>query len=304
MANAVQIPVQLQFTNVQDILNTLKNQLSNLKVGSTAFRALENSIRVISNEVDKLQITASKPFMSEKQFTSAEHSIDKIEQEMSRVQLAANRIKFSDLKLDSSQQSQLKSLQDQIDAIRNSLKNVKEDAKQGFLGSDMGKLWTSLNPADVSSSLDQITNHIKKAVNDQNEKLKAAEDNLRQYQAAFNASNLASQVQGASKKGKDPFTTALGDDFSSFFSINKNGGMAFKAGQQPFFEEWLKNNLQVDPSVAADLVKKSANQIRAAFNDETSALRQDIAQKASQKGTAAVDLKNAQLTYDTQNQAL
>ena len=105
MANAVQIPVQLQFTNIQDILNTLKNQLSNLKVGSTAFRALENSIRVISNEVDKLQIAASKPFMSEKQFTSAEHSIDKIEQEMSRVQLAANRIKFSDLKLDSSQQS-------------------------------------------------------------------------------------------------------------------------------------------------------------------------------------------------------
>jgi len=52
-----------------------------------------------------------------------------------------SRIRFSDLELDQGQLDKIKEFDTQITAIKNSIKSVKETAKQEFLGSEGGLAW-------------------------------------------------------------------------------------------------------------------------------------------------------------------
>ena len=112
----LQIPIKLQIENLQSLIGDLQSKLSNLKVGSAGFKSLQNLIKSMKNELDKLQIQGSKPFVDASQFTRAEHSVDKLEEQLQKAEMTLGRLKFSDLELSPNQKADLQAFEDQINA--------------------------------------------------------------------------------------------------------------------------------------------------------------------------------------------
>ena len=75
----INLPIKLSIQNLQQIVQEMQSKLSNLKVGSIGFKMMQNDIRKLKAEIDRLQGQASKPFISERQFDSASRSVEKIE---------------------------------------------------------------------------------------------------------------------------------------------------------------------------------------------------------------------------------
>ena len=153
----LQVPINLRINNLQTIINELQSQLSNLKVGSKGFKDVENVLAHVRAEMDKLAVQTSKPFVNQRQFVTAERSIEKIEDGLSQAQITMSRIKFNDLALSPEQSSQIKQFNEEINNIKNNIKNVREITKQNFFGTEIGKNWLGIDPNAVNQNLQQIT---------------------------------------------------------------------------------------------------------------------------------------------------
>ena len=290
----INLPIKLSIQNLQQIVQEMQSKLGNLKVGSSGFKMMQNDIRKLQAEIDRLQGQASKPFISERQFDSASRSVEKIEDRINQLQIDMSRLKFGDLELNSDQQHQLDEFNNRIKEIQTSLTQLKQQAKADFLASDMGKIWGELNPTAVTKSLDQITRSIESQVTSQQKKIKELENNLNDYQRIMKMGTAAEKFANA----KNPLSQeGMGADFSKFFSEDKNGRLSFKAGQKPLFEEWLEQNLNIDPGVAHRLVQNSANQVKQELQDAQSEIRKSLSKSVTQGQKAKVDYndKNTQL---------
>ena len=294
------IPIQAEITNLQKVINELQSKLSNLKVGSSGFKAMDSALRTAQRELDKLYKLASRPIIEAKSFNVAENSISKLESELEGMALNVNRIKFSDLQLDASQEAQLKSFKQQIDEIQNSIKKTKEVAQEGFLGSDAGKAWSAIDPTATSKSLDQITNNIRTAVLKQKTELDKAKQVLEDYtkQAQLNAS------LEASLKSNNPLEKLMKpEQFNAFFSTGKDGALKFKTGQKPIFEQWLQDNFEIDPSIIQNLMKNSADKIQKelarADSDIRKALEGQIQSNNTKKDEASKNVTVQENKFNT-----
>ena len=301
MANEVSIPVKLQLSNLQQIITDLQRNLGNLKVGSNGFKIMQSDLNKLQQEVDKLQNQTAKPFVNAHQFDNATKSVDKIEDRLNQLKINMSRIKFSDIQLDSTQQAELDGINDKIKQIQASLSGLKSQAKMDFLSTDLGKIWSTLDPSSATKSFDQITKNIEKAVEDQSRAVKKAESTLNDYQRAMNIGNAASKLINA----KNPLSKAgMGEDFSKFFSTDKNGLLSFKAGTKPLFQEWLENNLNIDPNIASALIQKSASQVNKELQNAQSAIRQQLNQQVDKGQKAGTAYNEQALKYRESNAAL
>ena len=267
----IQVPVSLQIQNLQSLVTELQNKLSNLKVGSTGFKNVQNLITGIKNEIDKLQVQTSKPFINESQFTKAENSVDKLEDELKRVEITLSRIKFSDLELNPQQKAELKAFEDQINAIKASLKTVKDTAKQDFLNSDMGKIWSeNFDKTAITKTFSEITKSIRSEVTKQQNIVKDAEQALKDYQNAMKANDSIKQFLEV----KNPLEeTNLGvEKYAQIFQETKNG-LRFRAGGSTILEEWLKSQLNLDDATIKGLIEGSAQKVKTELEKRLKAIQ-------------------------------
>ena len=257
MATEINVPVKLQIQNLQSLVGELEKKLGNLKVGSSGFKNIQSLINSIRGEIDKLQVQTSKPFMDASQFTKAEHSVERLEDQIEKVGISISRIKFSDLELTSGQKADLKAFEDQINSIKEKLRVVKSTAKDEFLNSAMGQEWLKIDDTAFSKSLSQITNNIRRAVQDQKTELEKLEEVAKSYQKALSENERIKDF--TNKMVDDP---ANGSDLFSkkWQELTKNlsnGKVQFQAGGKNLMVQWLESQLKIDSGVLHSLLSKS-----------------------------------------------
>ena len=253
----ISIPVKLQIQNLQSIVSELQGKLANLKVGSTGFKSMQSLISSISNEIDRLQVQTSKPFMNAGQFTAAERSVEKLEDQFERIGIAINRIKFSDLNLNPAQQADLKAFEDQINQLKTSLKTVKETAKQDFLKSDLGNFWKdNFDKTAAAKSLSQITNAISREVTKQETEFNRLKAISEDYTKALDQNK---SIEGFLNKYKNTGKFSpeiLGEDlYSKVF--NKKDYFRNKDQGKNLISQWLEQQFKIDPNVIQQILSKS-----------------------------------------------
>ena len=268
MATEISIPVKLQIQNLQSLVTELQSKLSNLKVGSSGFKTIQNIISTIRGEIDKLSIQTAKPFVDAGQFTKAEHSVDKLEESIEKVQLAMSRLKFSDLELTNDQKADIKAFEDSINSIKEKLRVVKSTAKDEFLNSAMGKEWLKIDETAFSKSLAQITNNIRSAVRDQNNELNKLEQAATSYQRALTENERIKEF--INKNNGNPLSEAnLGDMYDKIFMTTKNNQFRYTANGRNLLYDWLESQLHLDDSVISQIINKnvSANNVGAKLKE-------------------------------------
>ena len=254
----INVPVKLQIQNLQSLVTELQNKLGNLKVGSTGFKAIQNTISAIRGEIDKLSIQTAKPFIDAGQFTRAEHSVEKLEDEIEKVSLVMSRLKFSDLELTSEQKADIKAFEDQLTSIRDKLKTVKNTAKDEFLKSAMGQEWLKIDDTAFSKSLSQITNNIRKAVADQNAELGKLEQAALDYQRALTENQRIQEF--VKKTNGDPLSQAnLGNLYDQIFMTTQKGQFRYTNNGRNLLADWLEQQLHLDQSTIAQIINKNVS---------------------------------------------
>ena len=289
--NEISVPVKLQIQNLQSLMSDLQGKLSNLKVGSTGFKNLQSVISAIGNEIDRLQVQTSKPFMSEAQFKTAERSVEKLEDQIEKLGLSVSRIKFSDLNLTPQQQSDIKGFEDQLESIKANLKMVKDTAKQEFLKTDLGQQWATIDSTAFSKSLSQITANIRSEVKKQQDELNKLQETATSYQNAITQNNKINEF--LKKTNKDPISVgSMGEDlYNQLFDKLKRlkGG---KNGGRKLIEEWLKNELELSPEIISKLVKNlHGEDISAQLTAALQKMMKDNSAVIKANPTAEVDFK-------------
>lgn len=261
--NELRVPVSLQISNLQAIIDEIQSKMSNLKIGSKGFKEMDSLLSSLRREMDRLQIQTSKPFMSQNQFNAAERSVSKLEDGLERIQITMGRIKFTDLELDSSQLAQFKAYEDEIKNIKEAIKNVKETAKQEFLGGAGGAAWLGFSDKNVvamNQSLSQITTAINSAFQSQVAAIDRAEAKLKDYQDQM---ALAGKLEGLQKglgktKTVEDLSKVLGNEYDKIFN---SSGTAFKSGGKGILAQWLTQQFQLDESQVREYVQQSANKV-------------------------------------------
>ncbi len=301
MEQSISVPVRLQVENLQSIINELQAKLSTLKVGSKGFKEVQSIITSMQRDMDKLQVATSKPFVSQGQFVSAERSVGKLEDELERVQITMSRIKFSDLELNPGQLAQLKEFDEQIKTIKNSIKNVKETAKQEFLASDSGLAWLGFsekNAVAVNQTLAQITTSINAAFAQQAKAVEEAKAKLEEYKAAMSLSGKIEDFTAQITKTSSVKDTAkiFGDMYNQIFTVSGN---AFKTGGKSVLATWLTEQFQLDETTVRSLVQESANKVlnslkngelQALINSKLTTLQNNTSK--TNRGSLETDLAN------------
>lgn len=304
--NELRVPVSLQISNLQSIINEIQGKLSNLKVGSKGFKEMDSLLGSLRREMDRLQIQTSKPFMSQNQFNAAERSVSKLEDGLERIQITMGRIKFTDLELDSSQLAQFKAYEDEIKNIKEAIKNVKETAKQEFLGGAGGAAWLGFsdkNAVAMNQSLAQITAAINSAFQQQVAAIDKAEAKLKEYQDQM---ALAGKLEGLQKglgktKTVEDLSKVLGDEYDKIFN---SSGTAFKSGGKGILAQWLTQQFQLDESQVREYVQQSASKVldslkngdlARAIEDKLSSVQGNASKMNGGSLQADVDAKKAKL---------
>ena len=254
----ITVPVKLQIQNLQSLVNDLQSKLGNLKVGSSGFKAIQNTITAIRGEIDKLSIQTGKPFIDASQFSKAERSVEKLEDDIEKVSLVMSRLKFSDLELTNEQKADIKAFEDQLNSIKDKLRVVKNTAKDEFLNSEMGQNWLKIDETAFSKSLSQITNNIRKAVADQNAELNKLEQTALDYQHALTENNRIKEF--ISKNNGDPLSQAsLGDMYDKIFMTTAKGQFRYTNNGRNLLSDWLEQQLHLDDSVIAQIINKNVS---------------------------------------------
>ena len=242
----ISVPISLQISNLQSIVNMLQSKLSNLKVGTAGFKSLQTIISTIQKDIDKLAIQTDKPFVSANQFTAADRAVNKLEEDLDKVQITVSRIKFSDLELDPSQAAELKAFETQIESIKNSLKTVKETAKQAFLDSDVGKGWAHDHAEATTQTLSQLTAAITKEVNTQRQQLESAEKAVTDYQQAIQVSKNINNFM-SKRSGHQLSEATMGKElFDKVFKTDEQGQvLKFQNGGKTLLQQWLQQQFNL-----------------------------------------------------------
>ena len=304
--NELRVPVNLTINNLQQIINELQSKLGNLKVGSKGFKEIQSIIGSLTREMDRLQIQTSKPFMNQGQFNAAERSVNKLEDELERVQIAIGRIKFDDLQLNPGQLSQLQAFNQEIQNIKNSIKNIKETAKQEFLGSEAGLAWMGFsekNAATATMSLQQLTNAISSAYAQQGKAVDEAKAKVEAYSKAMSLQDNITSFQEKINKASTVKDTSkiFGDIYSQIFTAPGN---AFKSGGRTILENWLEQQFQLDETKVRELVSQSANKVLDSLkNGELSELLNKKLNE-SRKGTAGTTNNEVNAEYEAKRAKL
>lgn len=254
----ISVPVKLQIQNLQSLVNELQNKLGNLKVGSTGFKAIQNTIASIRGEIDKLSIQTAKPFIDASQFTKAERAVEKLEDDIEKVGLVMSRLKFSDLELTSGQKADIKAFEDQLTSIKDKLKVVKNTAKDEFLNSSLGQEWLKIDETAFSKTLSQITNNIRSAVAEQNGELRKLEETAQSYQRALTENVRIKEF--ISKNNGDPLSQAnLGDLYDKIFTTTTKGQFRYTSNGRNLLKDWLESQLHLDDSTINQIISKNVS---------------------------------------------
>ena len=262
----ISVPISLQISNLQSIVNMLQSKLSNLKVGTAGFKSLQTIISTIQKDIDKLAIQTDKPFVSANQFTAADRAVNKLEEDLDKVQITVSRIKFSDLELDPSQAAELKAFETQIESIKNSLKTVKETAKQAFLDSDVGKGWAHDHAEATTQTLSQLTAAITKEVNTQRQQLESAEKAVTDYQQAIQVSKNINNFM-SKRSGHQLSEATMGKElFDKVFKTDEQGQvLKFQNGGKTLLQQWLQQQFNLDSATVQSLTEGAGQAVVKAF---------------------------------------
>lgn len=252
----IQVPVKLQIQNLQSLVTELQNKLSNLKVGSTGFKNIQNIIQSIRGEIDKLSVQTAKPFVDASQFTKAERSVDKLEDQITKVSIAISRLKFGDLELTDAQKADIKGFEDSINNIKDKIKTVKDAAKEAFLKTEVGQEWLSINPEAATKSLSQITDAIEREVNKQRQELEKLKASAADYQKAIDQNNRVREF--LDKSGDNPLSKLnLGEQYDKIFQTTAKNQLRYTPGGRNLLADWLSSQLKLDDSTISQIVNKN-----------------------------------------------
>lgn len=259
----LQVPINLRISNLQEIMNQMQSQLGNLKVGSKGFKDVENVLARIRTEMDRLAVQTAKPFVNQRQFVTAERSIEKIEDGLSQAQLVMSRLKFSDLNLNSEQTEQIRQFNEEINKIKNNIKNVKEITKQNFLGTDIGKAWLGIDPNAINQNLNQITQSITNAFIKQKKAVDDAQAKFKEYEDALSLKNKISDF--TNQLNSVNTVKSSSSIFQGIYDQIFNAQGKFQNGGQTILAQWLSKEFELDETQVSALIQGTASKVIASL---------------------------------------
>ena len=290
----VTIDVSARLQLLRSSVDEIQKTLDKLKPDSSGFKELTKILTSARKEIDQLQVQASKPFGSQKQFDQAEKTIDKVEDSLERAKIAIERINFSDLKLSQSQVDSFEALKQRIIDIKKEFTNFKEAEKlELFKDNDFKQFADSIDANLISKNFDQVIVAIEKKTNSIDKALEASLNNLNKYSAQI---KVGENIKDFIKKGGISEKSLGQETFSKMFTKNST----FKAGGKSIFFEYLKEQFSITDSQLAQLKDLSAPKIQALISSEDFWKPQlGTAEKAA-KNQAAVRTEYTRLGQEAQ----
>ena len=290
----VTIDVSARLQLLRSSVDEIQKTLDKLKPDSSGFKELTKILTSARKEIDQLQVQASKPFGSQKQFDQAEKTIDKVEDSLERAKIAIERINFSDLKLSQSQIDSFEALKQRIIDIKKEFTNFKEAEKlELFKDNDFKQFADSIDANLISKNFDQVIVAIEKKTNSIDKALEASLNNLNKYSAQI---KVGENIKDFIKKGGISEKSLGQETFSKMFTKNST----FKAGGKNIFFEYLKEQFSITDSQLAQLKDLSAPKIQALISSEDFWKPQlGTAEKAA-KNQAAVRTEYTRLGQEAQ----
>ena len=294
MPGEVRVPVRLEV--IQSSINTVKAAMDSLKPNSSGWRELQKILQSMQKEANNLQITMSKPFSTQSQFTQAEKGINKLENALDQARLTMSRIDFSDLKLDTNQQAAFDGFKRQLQDIQNEAKTFKASLKQSLQMSDAWEGIQKLDPNTATHSFDEIVKAVQNKVKSLHKSMQDAQKAFDNFQPKLKSAKFAEQF--ASNKDNS-FKAAMGEDFNKFFSNWNGNQFRFKSGQQNAFYEFIQQNLNLDSSQIEQLKNKSASQLEQVFQSiDMSKILSQARGTISEGKNKQTNLNNANVAYE------
>ena len=291
MPGEVRVPVRLEV--IQSSINTVKAAMDSLKPNSSGWRELQKILQSMQKEANNLQITMSKPFSSQSQFTQAEKGINKLENALDQARLTMSRIDFSDLKLDTNQQAVFDGFKRQLQDIQNEAKTFKASLKQSLQMSDAWEGIQKLDPNTATHSFDEIVKAVQNKVKTLQKNMQDAQKAFDNFQPKLKSAKFAEQF--ASNKDNS-FKAAMGEDFSKFF-VNGNQ-LKFKSGQKNPFYQFIQENLQLDSSQIEAIKQAKTHDLEQIFKDlDLSKILSQARGTISEGQNKQTNLNNANIAY-------
>ena len=288
MATEIKVPVR--FEVLQDSINTIKSTLANIKPESGAWRTLNTILQSLTREADKLQITMSKPFTNQSQFTNAEKSIEKMEEGLDRARIAMSRIKFSDIKLTPEQTNAFNNLKTELKSIEQEINQFKVNAKAALQNDDVWKDFMKIDPNAATRTFDQLLTMVRRKNSELQKEVQEAELALNSFKAQNENKMNNTQQLIDGKKIKD----MLGEEYSNFF---KTTGAFKNQDSKNSFYEWIKTNFVLDDNQIAELAKASGPKLDTVIQGMKEQLQEKL--KALQ-----LEQNSKQLKFDTNKEQL
>ena len=282
MATEINVPIKLQIANLQDIVKSMRGELSTLHVDSTSYKKLSGVITDIERRIASLQVKAQHPFINVKQFADAEKEVNAIGDDLYKLQIEAGKIKFGDLSLSAAQSNQLKAFDASLAEIDKKLKTIQSDAKTAFLQSDIGKTWANGKSDSELKSMEKITEKIQEEVRTRQEAYDQAVQAQKDYNTRMEASR---KLTNWMKGGHQLSAETMGKTYAEAFKANGD----FKAGGRTLLADWLTNEFSLPRDVVESLVKNSGKAVLEAFNQLKSDTDAQLKAEAARVKASAAD---------------
>ena len=266
--NEISVPVRLKV--IQDSISDFQKILDNLQPNTKNWKDLNRLISQMSSEASRLQAQISKPFSSEKQFNSAEKVLDKLEESAARMKIVMEGLKFSDIKLTPQQTQELQQFDDEINQIRASYKQLKEDTKKQLLSNDDNKNLLGLIPRkdvlnkdfdEIKIAVDQHVKNLERSVENQKRQFDRLKSNI---ELGERATTLTSSDGGLTRE-------ALGDSIFDKYLSQTEKGLRIKSWNNGITKQALLKELEemfsLTPGELQGLADKTIGEINKAFQE-------------------------------------
>lgn len=296
--DGIKIPVSLEV--LQSSIAAVKQSISNLKPESRPWKELQEILRVMEREADKLQITMSKPFTTQTQFNQAEKGIEKLDEALSKAGISIQRLQFSDLKLTPEQQASFDKLKQELVDIQNEIKQFKANAK-AELQNDPVK-WDAIlkvDPNAATRTFDELVKVLRRKNLDVQKEYEAARQAAEDFQKQ---NSMAAFTEGVFKKADIISPDALGQDvYDKFFENKKNSTeIQFKRGQKSAFYDYVKENFVLTDDQLKQIQGESAEKVKVLLtNMRQSVLQQTADTRAQEKQLSDKVVEKNKAVQDT-----